>query len=249
MRIILHFKAAADQSYHSCDYNKIRGFVNKLFLNSGMIGIHDKEGYKPYSFSNIFPYGDMKEGEQKKFILASPSDMIIDRILNHLPEMMGKVVNIGNNSYVLEDFKAVKKIDLSAPLYLTSSTPIIIRIPERNYNLYNVPEGDRKTRYIYWRPHIAFDSFIKQLSENIIKKYNDFYGTSVQYPNLFEQFIFKKPVYTRLITDRGKSYGVAASLWDFRWNNLEPIQKKLLSFGIDAGFGERNGWGFGFINP
>lgn len=249
MRLILNLKSAVDQSYSSMDYNKTRGFINKLFLESGMIGIHDKEGYKPYSFSNIFPYGDMQKGDIKKIILASPSDMIINKISDYLSDKNGEKVNIGNNSYLLEKSQTIQKFNLNTPLTLRCSTPIILRIPEKNYDLYNVPEEEKRPNYIYWRPNVAFDSFIKQLSENIVKKYNDFYGTSVECPYLFEQFIFKKTVHTRLIVDSGKSYGIAASLWDFRWNNIEPIQKKILNFGIDAGFGERNGWGFGFVNP
>jgi len=247
VRLHLRLRANADQKDVSLDYNKLQGFVYRLLQESGYVGIHDKEGYKFFSFSNVFPYGDMAKGNIRHFIFASPNRKIIEAVAGHLESSKNKQFNIGDCSFTLSSFETLDYSLPPAPVKVISATPIIIRIPAYNYDLYNVPETERMPRYIYWRPTISFDAFIAQLSANLVKKYNEYYGTEIDVVNLFEQCYFKKPVHTRLIIN-GKSYGVAASLWEFSWNYLSPIQKRIIGFALDAGFGERNSFGFGFVN-
>jgi CRISPR-associated endoribonuclease Cas6 len=143
-----------------------------------------------------------------------------------------------------------KIIDSSLPkgqVRLSTATPILLRIPEYNYDLYAVPEEERRSRYVYWRPQISFEAFIKQLTENLIKKYNQSYGTSIGSIPLFQEFLFKKTVHTRYIIE-GKSYGAAGSMWEFSWSHMDDVQRRIIGFGLDAGFGERNSMGFGFVN-
>jgi len=102
-------------------------------------------------------------------------------------------------------------------------------------------------RFLYWRQDIEFTAFLKQLTENIIKKYNDFYGTKIMNYDLFEQFQFRQEIHLRIII-HGKSYGVVASLWDFIWSTMDNMQRQLIQFGLETGFGERNSMGFGFVN-
>lgn len=247
VRLLLKLRADADQKDISLDYNKLQGFVYHLLHESGCAGIHDKEGYKYFSFSNIFPYGDVRTGDIRNFILASPNRNVIEAIAGHLTTCKDNPIHIGDCSFSLDRFDCLDPALPPTPVRIASATPIIIRIPEYNYDIYNVPDAERRPRYVYWRPAISFDAFVKQLSENLIKKYNEYYGVEIATTNLFEQFFFRKPVHTRLIIE-GKSYGVAASMWEFSWNHLSPLQKQILRFGLDVGFGERNSFGFGFVN-
>lgn len=64
---------------------------------------------------------------------------------------------------------------------------------------------------------------------------------------LFQQFEFKKSVCNHIIID-GKEQKVFGSIWKFTFNYLNLEQQKLIQFGLDAGFGERNSLGFGFMN-
>lgn len=247
VRLILKLRASADQKDISLDYNKLQGFVYHLLHESGYAGVHDKEGYKYFSFSNVFPYGDMRTGDIRNFILASPSRNIIEAVARILATCKDSPIHIGDCSFSLYRFGRLDHVLPPTPVRIASATPVIIRIPEYNYDVYDVPAAERRARYVYWRPAISFDAFVKQLSENLIKKYNEYYGTEISTSNLFEQFFFRKPVHTRLIIE-GKSYGVAASMWEFSWSHLSPIQKQVIGFGLDAGFGERNSFGFGFVN-
>jgi len=247
VRLLLKLRAEADQKDISLDYNKLQGFVYRLLQESDYASIHDKDGYKYFSFSNIFPFGDMEAGDIRNFILASPNRNVIEKVAGHLATCKDSPIHIGDCSFSFYRFDSLDHALPAAPVRIASATPIIIRIPEYNYDLYNVPAAERRSRYVYWRPAISFDAFVKQLAENLVKKYNEYYGTEIATANLFEQFFFRKPVHTRLIVE-GKSYGVAASMWEFSWSYMSPVQKQVIRFGLDAGFGERNSFGFGFVN-
>ena len=60
-------------------------------------------------------------------------------------------------------------------------------------------------------------------------------------------FKFKKQVVNHVIIN-GKEQIIVGSIWEFWFSYLNKEQKKILKFGIDCGFGERNSLGFGFMN-
>ncbi|MDI6737704.1 MAG: CRISPR-associated endoribonuclease Cas6, partial [Nanoarchaeota archaeon] len=105
----------------------------------------------------------------------------------------------------------------------------------------------RSPNYIYWRQDVDFNAFVKQLTENLFKKYDGFYGVKTEQFPLFEQYKFVRQVCNHLVIN-GKEYKVIGSLWDFMFTRLGREQKRVLDFGIDCGFGERNTYGFGFVN-
>ncbi|MEM7818484.1 MAG: CRISPR-associated endoribonuclease Cas6, partial [Candidatus Aenigmatarchaeota archaeon] len=112
-----------------------------------------------------------------------------------------------------------------------------------------------KYNYVFWRSKLPFEAFVKQLEDNLIKKYASFYKLKKSEINkiesetlpLFQQFIFKKEVCNHIIM-KGKEVKIIGSLWEFIFQNLNEKQQELLRFSIDAGFGERNSLGFGFMN-
>ncbi len=128
-----------------------------------------------------------------------------------------------------------------------TATPVTIRIPARNYERYGIPEAERKARYVYWRPKYAFDAFLKQLSENLIKKYNEFYATKLKDYDLFEQFKYRRATATKAVID-GREYVLVGSMWEFVWSFMDETQRRVIEFGLDTGFDERNSLGFGFVN-
>jgi CRISPR-associated endoribonuclease Cas6 len=248
MRLLLRLKSKNDQKDVSLEYHKLQGFVYSLLQESGFPLLHDKSGYKPFCFSNIFPFGDTKEGDVRHFMISSPSRAIIEHLAHHLTTAHAEMpIHIGDCTFSLDDVRVIETMLGHDPVRIVCATPILLRIPEYNYDLYAVPEGERKPRYVYWRPQISFEAFIKQLSENLIKKYNQSYGTSIGEYALFQEFLFKKTVHTRYIID-GKSYGAAGSMWEFSWSRMDNVQRRVIEFGLDAGFGERNSFGFGFVN-
>jgi CRISPR-associated endoribonuclease Cas6 len=248
MRLLLQLKSENDQKDVSLEYHKLQGFVYSLLAESGFPLLHDKTGFKPFCFSNIFPFGDMKAGDVRHFLIASPSHAIIESLAQHLTTTHRDLpIHLGDCAFSLEGVRIIDTRLKQGSVRIICATPILLRIPEYNYDLYAVPQEERRPRYVYWRPQISFEAFIRQLTENLIKKYNQSYGTSIGECVLFQEFLFKKTVHTRYIID-GKSYGAAGSLWEFSWSRMDDVQRRIIEFGLDAGFGERNSFGFGFVN-
>ncbi|MEM3445542.1 MAG: CRISPR-associated endoribonuclease Cas6 [Thermoplasmata archaeon] len=243
MRILLKLRAAKALEIAN-EHHKLQGFVYEVIRRGGFPGLHEKPGYKFFCFSGIFPQKPAATGEIRNFMISSPSKELIKGIGDCLRP--GEEVNIGEMQFQLCDF-SVFELKLGPKPCVSCATPVIVRIPEALYDRYGIPEEERKRRYVYWRPKYPFEAFLKQVSENLIKKYNEFYGTEIQNYDLFEQFVFKKQVNLRYVIG-GKSYGAAGSLWDFYWTHMDSVQRKIIEFGLDTGFGERNSLGFGFVN-
>ncbi|MHC1635858.1 MAG: CRISPR-associated endoribonuclease Cas6 [Candidatus Methanospirareceae archaeon] len=246
MRILIRLIARKRQSYEMVYHHKLQGFIYGL-LRDEFSGLHDKKGYKFFCFSNIFPIKDMEEGEGFNLLVSSPSKEIISSLADALGAYEGRTINIGEMLFEVAGFKKVGVGIRGRSLRVLSATPIIIRIPERNYDKYKIPEGERKARYVYWRPKYSFEAFVKQLNDNLIKKFNDFYGTNIGEYQLFEQFIFRRVTATKVVIG-GREYTMVGSMWEFVWSYMDKMQRRIIEFGLDTGFGERNSLGFGFVN-
>ncbi|MEM7819467.1 MAG: CRISPR-associated endoribonuclease Cas6 [Candidatus Aenigmatarchaeota archaeon] len=244
--MLLRLEAIKDCEYDLKYFHKLQGFIYSLLKETKYNILHDKKGYKFFCFSNIFPIGDMKAGDMRNLLISSPDILFIKFLEDKLKKLANdnKLINIGEMSFKIEEISLLKT-RLGRDCRIISATPIIIRIPERNYEKYGIEE--KKKRYVYWRPEYAFEAFVKQLEENLFKKYNEFYKTDVGEFPIFEQFKYKKSIVSHVIID-GKEYKMIGSIWEFIFSYLSKQQKKILEFGIDCGFGERNSLGFGFMN-
>jgi len=249
MRLLLKLNSTKNCIYDSRYFNKLQGFIYGLIKNSEYSFLHDEKTYKFFCFSNIFPVSEIKSNEEKTLIISSPNEKFVNTLYENLKIFIEetKPINIGEYQFELKDIKNLNLKLNKKNLRLISATPIIIRIPAKNYEKYNIPQSFRKKRYVYWRPEYSFDAFIKQLEENLIKKYNEFYKTEIKAERIFEMFKFIKPTVNHVIIN-GKEQILVGSIWEFLFSYLTKDQRRILEFGIDCGFGERNSLGFGFMN-
>lgn len=249
MRILLKLKAIRECEYDNKYYHKLQGFVYGLLKDTEYRVLHNKKGYKFFCFSNIFPRGNIKAGDVRNLIISSPDTYFIKLIEKKVNEFIdkGQTILIGEMAFRIENYKVFEIKLKKRHLSIVSSTPIIIRIPEKNYEKYGIE--DKKRRYVYWRPKYGLESFLAQIQSNLFKKYKEFYKEDIEEFPIFEilQMLNKNPVVVSVIID-GKEYKVTGSLWRFEFMHLEGRKKRILQFGIDAGFGERNSLGFGFMN-
>lgn len=248
MRLLIELIATKSFSYDLKYYHKLQGFIYSLLKETPYSILHDLKTYKFFCFSNIFPLSEnnlIKAGEKKFLIISSPDKFFIKTLEKKLNEI-DKCIHIGEMEFEIHKIKKLE-IKIKNNLRLISATPIIIRIPEKNYEKYNIPHKYRKKRYVYWRSIFTPEPFIKQLEENLIKKYKLFYKKDFEIDRIFEFLEFKRPVVSHVIIS-GKEQIFVGSIWEFWFSYLTKEQKEILKFGIDCGFGERNSLGFGFIN-
>lgn len=247
MRLLIELEAATDCAYDLRYHHKLQGLMYGLLKGSAYQDLHNKPTYKFFCFSNIFPSTDMQNGEQRNLLISSPDNQLIQVFKDRLSFLRKakKQVHIGEMNFIL------KSISLLNPRVrglctLTTGTPIIIRIPRINYFKYGI-KPPRDYPYVYWRSHYPFNAFLRQLEDNLIKKYNEFYSVSVQYFPLFEEAIFRKQVCNHMIIKESK-IRVFGTLWQFKFRYLSEKKSRIVQFGLDSGFGEMNSLGFGLMN-
>jgi len=247
MRLLIELKALNDCVYDLRYHHKLQGFLYGLLEDSFYRDLHNERGYKFFSFSNIFPSVDMHRGDLRRFLISSPEPELIDVFKDRLDDLRrdGSRVNIGEISFSVESISVLKP-RVGRSCVLATGTPIVVRIPKANYARYGI-NPPRDYPYVYWRKHYPFDAFIQQLEDNLLKKHNAFYGASVESLPLFEQFIFQKQVCNHVII-KGREVRVFGSLWRFIFNYLCGEKWKIIQFGLDAGLGELNSLGFGFMS-
>ncbi len=245
MRLLLKLKCRGNFSYDPSYYAKVQGFIYKS-IQPIYPQLHDLPGSKFFCFSNIYPVGinngvlsSFKEGETKYLLVSSPDSVFIKALREMIPE----TVNIGEYSFDVIEKKMIdpkiKKGDI-----LRAKTPIVIRIPKHRYGEYGIKS---EKGYVYWRPEYDFRAFVKQIEDNLIKKYKAFYGEEIERESIFEIYKYGKSVSVPLVIN-GRKVQIIGSLWDFSFSYLTPSQRRLLNLSLSTGLGEKNSLGFGFVN-
>jgi len=247
VRLLIELESSKDCAYDLKYHHKLQGFIYSLLRGTPYEGLHGKRGYKFFCFSNIFPPKDARRGERRRLFISSPDESMINIFEERIRQLQknGGLVNVGEMSFKVRGVRMLRS-NLPNSCTLITGTPIVVRIPKEKYGFYGI-QPPKDYPYVYWRKRYPFDAFIKQLEDNIIKKYNMFYGTSLELMPIFEQFIFQKQICNHVIIG-GKEIIVFGSLWKFIFNHLYEEQQNILQFGLNTGFGELNSLGFGFIN-
>lgn len=184
----------------------------------------------------------MKTGDKRTLIISSPSEELI----HFFKEELGKIkseINIGEANFKIEKL-AVLETKIMPNTKVITGTPLVLRIPPNKYEFYGIKSN---RPYEFWRPEYDFNALLKQLNDNLLKKYMGYYGKEVKLQQIFQEFRFIKSVAVEKI-EEGVDQVVIGSMWEFSFKNLSLEQRELLKFGIDMGFGELNSSGFGFMN-
>ncbi|MCX8162926.1 MAG: CRISPR-associated endoribonuclease Cas6, partial [Candidatus Micrarchaeota archaeon] len=238
MRLLIKLKSLQDAAYDLYYYKKISGFIYSLLKNTPLENLHDSKNPKFFCFSNIFPVGDLKVGDERYLLISSP-DRILIELLKYKMEKLS-TVKFGELLFKIEEIKTIQTKLNSKKINLRTSTPIIIRIPPKNYELYGI---ENKNKIEYWKPQYPFEIFVKQLEDNIFKKYKKFYNQNGlnEFP-IFERLKLVKTVRACFQADENKDVFLLGTLWEFEFENLSKEKKEILEFALDYGFGEKNSY-------
>jgi CRISPR-associated endoribonuclease Cas6 len=249
LRLVLTLRSTRSSPYDLCYHRNLQGFIYNLIRRAGYLDLHDKPGCKFFSFSNLIPPSRRIEAGCKKTLIASsPDSEMIASLQDESKRIAGEEIRIGGMTFRLEKSKTVETNipDGFGEFTLDSGTPIVIRIPRHRLQEYGITPA-RDYDYVYWRKEYTPTPFIKQLEENLIKKYNEYSGTETDESPVFEKIRFVKQVAVPLRIDRRETT-VIGTLWTFYLRALDDQKREMLRFGLDAGFGEMNSLGFGFMN-
>jgi len=245
MRVCANSAFPYDHGYH----HNLQSFIYRLIRQSEYDDLHDRKGCKFFSFSNIIPpTRTIEKGSIKSIVVASPHEDLIRAMQYELEEMRGSSVKIGAMGFRLEGSRLFN-VELPEGFHecgLISGTPIVVRIPRYRIPEYEI-EPAKDYEYVYWRKNHTPTAFLNQLEENLIKKYKEYSGVEPKSFPIFEKLRFKKQVAVPLRM-KGEETTVIGTLWGFHFSPLNGLKREILQFGLDAGFGEMNSLGFGFMN-
>jgi len=250
LRIIVKLEASEDCAYEYECHHHLQGLIYDLIKDSEYSYLHDKKGYKFFCMSNIFPAMDLKKEDKRTLIVSSPDDLFIKRLREVFlknKRSKGKV-KVGSMSFVIDNISLLKSRLDGRDQNLITGTPIVVRMQKDRCKEYGITL-DKNYDYVYWRKEHPLTAFTKQIEDNLMKKYIEFYNET---PNsdvfpLIQMLTFRKQISTRLHFEEGTQI-VIGTTWEFHFRGLSDDQLRLLEFGIDAGFGEMNSRGFGFMN-
>lgn len=252
MRVLIDLIASKDQTIEKMQYHKLQGFVYKNLINSSPFReLHDLKTYKYYCYSNIFPPSSTKKGERRFLIFSSPNKYLVDSIFSTIGQYIENknTINIGDMSFVPSSARLLKKNTYFANKSLVvTSTPITVRLPEKCYSQYFIPSTMQKPKFIYWRSNLSSSILIKLLEDNIKKKYEHFFDIKLDNDFSFiSEFELLKETIIHLPVSNS-TIKIPASFWKFQFDTSNRKNQDIFNFILDCGLGERNSYGFGFLN-
>ena len=236
MRLMLTFRPQEEFPKSEINRHMVRAMIYSLLIGTPYEEVHDRRTFKFFCFSDIFPVGDFSPEEEKHLIISSPDEAFIetlhDRILN--------VNGLHLRTHML-DVVSVKVFRLRPGKTFITGSPVVVRTLEGGYFTF-LHRGD-------------FEYFLRRLTLNAVHKYEAFTG---------ERFELDGPLFTRMVPRvrkngfvdifervriKDRTFTIAGSAWKLLEVPLNESNREFYSFIMEAGIGELNSMGYGFLNP
>ena len=237
MRIKLELEPLERFPYGVVGKHAVQGVIYSRLTGTKFAWMHDNKTFKFFTFSDIFPSGDFEPGKIKTLLISSPNEELIETLYEKLQGE--ETLFLGKHPLKLV---SIKKFSLRPKRRFITGSPIVVRSMK----------GDGFFTFYHEK---SLSYFIKRLTENAVKKYEAFTGekTPIEGP-LFVRMVPKirkngwVDVYVR-VNIRGEYFDVPGSKWELLEAEINNENERFYSFIMDAGVGELNSLGFGFINP
>lgn len=233
MRLLLTFVPLNDYPFDRIYKHTLQGFLYSFLKQTSFADYHDRATFKFFCFSDIFPIGDFNEGVRKNLLVSSPNRDLISAIKRSVSR---------GSTYNLSGLKIriirVKPVSLRLKNRFTTGSPIVL-YKDNKRNLYYSFQRDKDLSF-----------FLERLKENALKKYNAFYREDyILNENIFDRLVFRKDVAVKNVKD-DREFIIIGSAWRLLEKFHIPREdRKFYEFIMDCGLGEKNSFGFGFVNP
>lgn len=253
MRLLLKLSPIESVQNELNYHYAIQGFIYELLRDSIFREIHDKQGYKFFCYSNIFPFEHiLNKSRIYNLLISSPNWKLMESIYKKL--VVIEKIKIHNMKFSIKHVESLEIKIPNEPFIITTGTPIVIRI--RKESIDGISDLKKDYEYFYWRSTFPIENFINQVTSNLVKKYTEYNcildSEKVNKEELFSKFslFFQKFKYKKQVSNvvniKGTSHIIIGSIWEFGFEGWED--KDLIKFAMDCGLGERNSLGFGFLN-
>lgn len=251
MRLLITLRAQADAVYETAYHHKLRGRIWKGLHGTEFDELHDAERPIGLTFSNIFPWGKIEEGDKRSVLVAAADRDLLAAVAENLIE--DREFNVGEMSFEVEEVTGLTP-DVGEPGTrgtVESGTGVLVRIPPWKASEYDIePEGDEA---IFWQPEHSLAPLKTQLENNLDKKHGLFCeeylpGPSEQDGELFDEYELIKTFAVPVEVTQGIEMTYVLSKWRFGYRIRDDHHRRHLNLALDVGIGERNALGLGFLN-
>lgn len=254
MRILAHLSARADAAYDHAYHHKLRGRIWRALEGTEYDDQHGNGEPPGFSYSNIFPWGEMGEGDDRHLLVASPEESLLAHVAEGLKT--DRELNVGEMAFHVDDVTALD-VDVGEPGTsgtIETATGVLVRLQERHRQEYGIEEdadyGDTAT---FWRPEHSMEPFFDAIEDNAQYKHDLFVPEYLPGPTdvegaLFDGYELIKTYALPLTVTQGVERDVVLSKWEFDYTVRDDDHRRHLNLLLDCGIGGRNGLGLGFIN-
>jgi CRISPR-associated endoribonuclease Cas6 len=247
-----HLSARADTAYDNAYHHKLRGRLWNALSDTEYNERHNTGEPPGFAYSNPFPPRDMREGDERKLLVAATEEKLLTHIARNLQS--DQELNIGEMPFHVEDVSAFSP-DVGEPGTrgtLETGTGLLVRIPPWRCEEYGIdhPGGDTA---VFWRPEHTTEPLINQLEANLDKKHGLFCpeylpGPSEVDGSLFDSYELLKTFAIPVQVTERETMTYVLSKWKFGYTVRDDDHRRHLNLTLDCGLGERNSLGFGFVN-
>jgi CRISPR-associated endoribonuclease Cas6 len=213
--------------------------------------MHDENRPKGFAYSNPFPPEDMREGDERTLLVASPHEELLANVAASLKE--NRELNIGEMPFHVDSVNGLA-VDVGEPGTsgtIETGTGVLVRIPPWRFEEYGIDTDHKEAEF--WRPQHTMEPFRNQLESNLDKKHDLFCpdylpGPSEVDGDLFDGADLIKTFSIPVTVTQGQRETWVLSKWRFDYTVRDDHHRRHLNLALDTGIGERNSLGFGFVN-
>ena len=250
--MLVRLSARANAAYDNAYHHKLRGRIWQALEETKFDEAHDSGDPPGFAYSNPFPPGDMREGDERTLLVSSPHEELLAHVAEDLQE--DRELNVGEMPFRVDHLNGIAP-DVGEPGtsgVIESGTGLLVRIPPWRCEEYGIdhPGGDTA---VYWRPEHTTEPLMNQLEANLDKKHGLFAPEYLPGPSdvdgdLFDGYELLKTFAVPLEVTQGEELTYVLSKWRFDYTVRDDDHRRHLNLALDCGLGERNSLGLGFVN-
>lgn len=261
VRIELTLSAIADAEYDSSYHHKLRGRIwRALEDESKYAEVHGKDHGVGFAFSNVFPWGNIEEGDRRQLRIASPRREVLDDLIAHF--RTNPSFDIGQMRFEVEEITGhtPQVGEPGSTGEMSTGTGVFCSFGPRLAEEYDLDrsemdDGDTTTD-LFWRPKHGMGP-LQDTMRRSIQQTHELYGDEYyDGPMEVDEPLFDtvEPIKDDVLysirfqpaTEVNRT--VLLSKWRLGYRVRDETHRYHLNLALDAGIGQRREHGFGFLN-
>lgn len=246
MRVLFNLQAEMKASYDSEYHGRLRARIWDALKGTK----YDEHGVQTpgFSFSNPFPWGDLEDGDERHFLIASPREEQLAYITDDL--LKNPELHAGSMPFRVTDARSVNP-DVGPPGIegtVETATGIYAVTPPQYLD-----DPDKHDDETFWRPKHGMEAFFEHIETQLQRNHDRFMPDSDPGPvevdaPLFEEYELLKTYWLDVQLSGNTEWTVLLSKWQFPYRVRNDHHRRHLNLALDVGIGRRTPLGFGFLN-